>query len=320
MQFDVGPGLAERYGLDPELCAGAQFGERPWQRAQYVVRSPGPETPETLATLRIRSWHNFGNLVYQLLHALAFAEERGVPAISGPPLPWFRSGTVAGVALRFGQPFKRPALLGHYFYPQPLGLARAVPAGAPRPRPAGPLRRERRGPSGAFDPGEPGEPDEMVVHLRSGDVFGADPHPDYWPPSLAYYTAALADAAPRAVRLVCQDRVHPLLGPLVEWGRRHGVPVRVQVSDDLRADLATLTSATTLCISQGTLGLAAAWLSRSVQRVYLPRGAHTEELRALGTTVVEAALPAPPGPWQASPEQVATLGDHARPVPLRRVP
>lgn len=320
MQFDVGPGLAERYGLDPELCAGAQFGERPWQRAQYVVRSPGPETPQTLATLRIRSWHNFGNLVYQLLHAVAFAEERGVPAISGPPLPWFRSGTVAGVALRFGQPFKRPALLGHYFYPQPLGLRE-------------PFRRAHlvRGLRDLFDvsatdrpapstPGEPGESDEMVVHLRSGDVFGADPHPDYWPPSLAYYTAALADAAPRAVRLVCQDRVHPLLGPLVEWGRRHGVPVRVQVSDDLRADLATLTSATTLCISQGTLGLAAAWLSRSVQRVYLPRGAHTEELRALGTTVVEAALPAPPGPWQASPEQVASLGDHARPVPLRRVP
>ena len=314
MQFDVGPALAERYGLDPELCAGAQFGERPWQRAQYVLRAPGPETPETLATLRIRSWHNFGNMVYQLLHALAFAEERGVPAISGPPLPWFRGGTVAGVALRLGQPFKRPALVGHYFYPQPLGLRE-------------PFRRPHliRGLRDLFDVTEadrpgPATPGEMVVHLRSGDVFGADPHPDYWPPSLAYYTAALADAAPSAVRLVCQDRVHPLLGPLEEWGRRHGVPVRVQVSDDLRADLATLTEASTLCISQGTLGLAAAWLSPNVQRVYLPRGAHTEELRALGTAVVEAVLPAPTHAWRASPEQVTTLSDHAHPVPLRVVP
>jgi hypothetical protein len=253
-------------------------------------------------------------MVYQLLHALAFAEERGVPAISGPPLPWFRGGKVAGVALRLGQPFKRPALVGHYFYPQPLGLRE-------------PFRRPHliRGLRDLFDVTEadrpgPATPGEMVVHLRSGDVFGADPHPDYWPPSLAYYTAALADAAPRAVRLVCQDRVHPLLGPLEEWGRRHGVPVRVQVSDDLRADLATLTEASTLCISQGTLGLAAAWLSPNVQRVYLPRGAHTEELRALGTAVVEAVLPAPADAWRASPQQVATLSDHAHPVPLRVVP
>ena len=160
----------------------------------------------------------------------------------------------------------------------------------------------------------------MVVHLRSGDVFGDDPHPGYWPPALGYYTAAIADAAPSAVRLVCQDRVHPLLDPLERWGRDHGLPVAVQVSDDLRADLATLTSTTTLCISQGTLGLASAWLSPVVERVYLPRGAHTEELRALGTTVVEAAVPAPPGPWQASPQQVAGLARETDPVALRVVP
>jgi len=313
MQFDVGPELAARYGLDPELCAGAQFGDLPWQRAPYFVRSPGPRPPVTLATLRVKSWHNFGNLVYQLLHALAFAEEQGVPAISGPPLPWFRNGTVAGVALGLGEPFKRPALVGHYFYPQPLGLGE-------------PFRRAHlvRGLRELFDVGVEDRPagpasGEMVVHLRSGDVFSDDPHPGYWPPALGYYTAAITDAAPTAVRLVCQDRVHPLLDPLERWGRDLGLPVTVQVSDDLRADLATLTSATTLCISQGTLGLASAWLSASAERVYLPRGAHTEELRALGTTVVEAAVPTPPEPWQASPAQVASLARDTDPVALHVV-
>jgi hypothetical protein len=313
MLFDVGPELAQRYGLDPALCAGAQIGKWPWQKAEYRVRSPGPQPPLTLATLRIPTWRNFGNMVYQLLHALAFAEEQGIPAISGPPLSWFRSGTVAGVDLRFGEPFKRPALVGHYFYPQPLGVQV-------------PFRRAHliRGLRTLFEvdgADRPGErvPGELVVHLRSGDVFSANPHPNYWPPALGYYTAVLADAAPRAVRLVCQDRVHPLLEPLERWGHEHGVPVAVQVSDDLRADLATLTSATTLCISQGTLGLASAWLSASAERVYLPRGAHTEELRALGTTVVEAAVPAPPGAWQASPEQVADLVRDSDPVALHVV-
>src|SRR3954467_13918199 len=121
MQFDVGPQLAARYGLDPELCAGAQFGDRPGQRAPYLVRSPGPEPPLTLATLRVKSWHNFGNMLQQVLHALTFAERTGVPTVSGPASPWWRGGQVDGVRMTFGEPFRRPALVGHFFYPQPLG-------------------------------------------------------------------------------------------------------------------------------------------------------------------------------------------------------
>ena len=208
MQFEVGAQLAKRYGLDPDGCAGAQFGERPWHRARYVVRSPGPDEPVEIATVRIRGWHNLGNMVYQLLHALAFAERRDIAAVSGPGTPWFGPGTVAGVRLSFGTPFERPALAGHYFYPQPLGIEE-------------PWRQEHHllGLRALFsvEPDRTVTTDEMVVHLRSGDVFGTDPHPDYRPPALGYYTSAIAHAGPGAVRLVCQDRVHPLLRPLQAW-------------------------------------------------------------------------------------------------------
>ena len=265
MQFEVGAELAKRYGLDADRCAGAQFGERPWHRARYVVRSPGPEEPAEIATVRIRSWHNLGNMVHQLLHALAFAERHDIPAVSGPVTPWFEAGTVAGVRLSFGTPFERPALAGHYFYPQPLGIQEPWRLG-----------RHLEGLRTLFavDPDPTVTPDEMVVHLRSGDASGADPHPDYWPPSLGYYTSAVTHAGPRAVRLVCQDRIHPLLEPLRTWCEASGVRARVQVSDDLRADVATLTAATTLCISQGTLGLSSGWLSPVVRSVTSP-GART---------------------------------------------
>ena len=308
MQFDVGPELGARYGLDPELCAGAQFGDRPWQRAPYFVRSPGPKPPVTLATLRIKSWHNFGNMLQQMLHALTFAERNGVPTISGPASPWWRGGEVGGVRMSFAEPFRRPALVGHFFYPQPLGLAE-------------PLRQSRhlRLLRALFTVKAAEASDEMVVHLRSGDVFGRDPHPDYWPPALGYYTSAIDHAGARGVRLVCQDWEHPLLGPLVEWCRQRGVDCSVQVSDDLRTDLAILTGARTLCISQGTLGLSAAWMSPRLERVYLPRGTHVGELRGLGVEVIEAVPPTPLGPWQASPEQVAGLVQGADPVPLQIV-
>jgi hypothetical protein len=278
MQFDVGAELAERYGLDAAGCAGEPFGTQPWHRATYYVGAPGPGRPTTIASVRIRGWHNLGNQVHQLLHALAFAEQNGIDTISGPATPWFRSGTVAGVRLSFGGRFARPALVGHYFYPQPLGVAE-------------PWRRTHhlRGLRELFavepDPTVPA--DEMVVHLRSGDVFGADPHPGYFPPHLGYYTSAVAHAVERgavtSVRLVCQDHVHPVLEPLRGWCLARGLGATVQVSDDLHADVATLVAGRTLGISQGTLGLSAGWLSPVLRTVYLPPGAHVRDLLDLGS-------------------------------------
>ena len=312
MQFDVGAELAERYGLDAAGCAGEPFGPRPWHRATYYVGAPGPEQPSTIASVRIRGWHNLGNLVQQLLHALAFAEQNDLEVVSGPATPWFRSGTVAGTRLTIGGRFPRPALVGHYFYPQPLGVAE-------------PWRRTHhlRGLRDLFAvaPDPTVAPDEMVVHLRSGDVFGADPHPDYWPPHLGYYTSAVAHAvehgAAASVRLVCQDRVHPLLEPLRSWCSDRGLGATVQVSDDLHADVATLVAGRTLCVSQGTLGLSSAWLSPAVRTVYLPPGAHVRDLLDLGVQVLEADLPSTGEPWRASPGQVAGLGRETGPVPLR---
>lgn len=312
MQFDVGAELAERYGLDAAGCAGEPFGERSWHRATYHVGAPGPEQPTTIASVRIRRWHNLGNQVHQLLHALAFAEQNGIETVSGPATEWFRSGPVDGIRLVLGGRFARPALVGHYFYLQPLGVAE-------------PWRRTHhlRGLRDLFavDPDPTVAADEMVVHLRSGDVFGTDPHPDYWPPHLGYYTSAISHAVHQgeaaSVRLVCQDLVHPLLDPLRAWCGDRGLAVTVQVSDDLRADVATLVAGRTLCVSQGTLGLSAGWLSPVVRTVYLPPGAHVRDLLDLGVRVLEAELPAGGEAWHASPEQVAGLRRAAAPVPLR---
>jgi hypothetical protein len=314
MQHEVGPALARRYGLDLALCAGAPFGDRPWQWARYVVGGDAGGDATEVAAVRVRGWHNVGNMVQQLLHALTFAERHGIAVVSGPANPWFDSGPAGTVRLALARPFPRPALVGYYFYPQPLGLAQPW-----RPQhqveALRTLFRVRPDPSVT--------PEEVVVHLRSGDVFGPDPHPDYRPPGMGYYTSALervvADDGVVAARLVCQDRVHPLLGPLEAWCRRRGLTTRVQVSDDLHADLATLTAARSLVLSQGTLGLSAAWLSRAVRSVVLPRGNHVGELRALGVRVLEADLPAG-DPWLAGPDQVAALARERAAVDLVEVP
>lgn len=299
MRFEVTPELADRYGLDREACRGVPFGAHPWQREPYAVRWPGPEEPREIRGVHVTGWHNFGNMVVQLVHALAFAERHGIEVVTGPENPWFRRGRAAGVRLALGRPPRRPALVGKFFYLQPLGLT-ALDRG---PQHIRPLRRLF-----ALNGEPPRAAEDLVVHLRSGDVFGPSPHPVYWPPALDYYRAAVLQSGARSVRLVSQDRQHPLLEPLRQWCAGRGITCEVQVSD-LAEDLRALTSARMLCLSQGTMGMTAAWLSRTVRTVFVPFADEARELVALGVEVYAAGSTNPPDrePWTASSGQIAGL-------------
>jgi hypothetical protein len=107
---------------------------------------------------------------------------------------------------------------------------------------------------------------------------------------------------------VSQDDRHPAIAPFLEWCRDRGVAAE-RFSSSLRDDLAVLASARSLCLSVGTMGLAAAWLSERVEQVFVPREDQIDELRARGIAVWSADLPSAPelGPWTGSAEQSATL-------------
>lgn len=298
MRFDVTRELADRYGLDWEACQGVPFGEHPWQREQYVVRAAGRRPPEELRGVHVRQWHNFGNMVWQVTHALMFADRHGVDVVTGPENPWFDTGPARGVRLAFGRPPRRPALAGNFFYLQPLGLE------GPGREPYLAALRDRFVLRDQADPSR----EDLVIHLRSGDVFGTSPHPAYWPPTLGYYLGAIALSGARSVRVVSQDWAHPFLVPLQRWCAEHGLTCEVQVSD-LTRDLLALTSARVLCLSQGTMGLAAASLSYRAETVFVPFERDARELVGLGLDVHAEAVAEPPDrkPWVASESQVSSL-------------
>ncbi len=228
MQFEVGAELAKRYGLDADRCAGAQFGERPWHRARYVVRSPGPEEPAEIATVRIRSWHNLGNMVHQLLHALAFAERHDIPAVSGPVTPWFerrhRRGGPALVRHAVQAPgARRPLLL-----PAAARDPGALAAGAPPGGAANPVRGRSRPDRHAGRDGRPPEVRRRVRRRSAPRLLAAVPgllHERRHPRGCPCRPAGLpgpgsppARAAPGLVR--GQRRAGPRAGVRRPAGRR----------------------------------------------------------------------------------------------------
>jgi len=299
VEYDVTPEVAERYRLDLAACRGERFGVHHFQRELYGLIGRGDSAPAELGGVHVRKWHNFGNMLVQLSHAFTFASAHGLPVVSGAETSWFREGRVDGTRLVLGRRAQRDLLEGNFFYAHPIGLR-------PNPEATGQKITELRR-LFTLEPLEQRRPRQLVIHARSGDVFGDNPHPDYAPPPLGYYLSAIEQADPRRVLVVAQDHHHPFLGDLQRGCARLGLGFDVQVSS-LEEDLRALTSATMLCLSQGTMGVGAALLSRRVKRVFLPSSPQSRRLGSLPAEVyADPAINPFKGSWKASDDQIEAL-------------
>jgi len=299
MEYDVTPEVAERYGLDLEACRGAVFGHRHFHRERYALVGRDGHSPAELGGVHIRKWHNFGNMLIQLCNAFAFARTHGLAVVSGPEQPWFREGRIQGVRFVVGRRAQRDLLEGPFFYRLPLGLPEDNNLAK---RHAVQLRKLF-----LVEPTAERRPRQLVIHVRSGDVFGANPHSDYAPPPLGYYLSAIEQADPLQVLVVAQDHHHPFFDDLAQACAQRGIGFDVQVSS-LEDDLRALTSASMLCLSQGTMGVGAALLSHRLERVFLPSPYQAARLDPLPAQVYAATETNPfPGHWSASPEQIEAL-------------
>lgn len=307
MLHEISAEVAETYGLDAALLNGAPIGPLPWQREVYRVRAKRDAELVPFRSLRINRWLNFGNMVGQLARAVAFAGRHDVPLVTGPESAWFETGRVAGVRVRLDGAVRGPALEGRFFYGPVLGIDDEIPVEVLRD-----LRRRF-----VAAPTEPAW--DLAIHIRSGDIFGDDPHPAYWPQPLSYFQAVVAQVRPARVAVVSQDERHPAIASLLAWCRDRGIAAELR-SASLREDVGVLVSSRSLCLSVGTMGLAAGWLSDRVEQVFVPRAEQVGELLALGVDVWSADLPGATalGPWTGAAEQCAGLLDAPAPE-LRRL-
>lgn len=57
---------------------------------------------------------------------------------------------------------------------------------------------------------------DLVIHIRSGDIFSSRPHPNYTPPPLSYYTKEINKHNYSKIIIVCEDTVNPVVNKLLE--------------------------------------------------------------------------------------------------------
>lgn len=107
----------------------------------------------------------------------------------------------------------------------------------------------------------------LVIHLRSGDVFGVNPHPNYGQPPLAFYKRVLAHDHWDKVTVVAEDTSNPVCNELLSLLDNLGIPTLLS-GETLESALSEIRNSRYLVSSAGTFCPAICWLSPTPRVIF----------------------------------------------------
>ena len=105
--------------------------------------------------------------------------------------------------------------------------------------------------------------DDLIIHIRSGDIFSLNPHPNYVPPPLSYYTKQIDKYKYKKIIIVCEDRVNPVINKLLEL-YENSIYKKNNLIDDIRI----LLGASNIIFSVGTFVPSLMLLSENIKYLY----------------------------------------------------
>jgi len=302
----------------------ARFSDGRLRPETYRVHNLMPNGTSTPSGLRVIREGRFANNVLQMVQAIEVARKYGlgfVQMFESEHFDFSRSAPIQQPRI-LSSSAPRPESVtveGDFFYPDRIApaLGRStsyspdVVAGA----------REWLVPYLDLPGGgESVASDELLVHIRTGDLFGERPHPRYGQPPLAFYVAAIERALEldfKQVRIIAEDRLNPVINALEAHLLAVGVPSSSQIGQSLGHDLATLIAGRGLVFGRGTFGLAICMLSSNVRVVFEATGSRAYPLmfpsmeHLVSANIAEAGY----GPfrhWDGSPEQRAEMLTYPR--------
>ena len=114
---------------------------------------------------------------------------------------------------------------------------------------------------------------DLVIHIRSGDIFKSKPHPIYVPPPLSYYTEAIDKYKYEKIHIICEDTINPVTNKLRKLYKN-----AVYEKNTLEKDIRIILGATNIIYSVGTFIPALMLLSNNNKYIY-GEACNKEELK-----------------------------------------
>jgi hypothetical protein len=154
--------------------------------------------------------------------------------------------------------------------------------------------------------------DELLIHIRSGDIFKNWINPHYVQPPLSFYTTIVdrlfGAGEVTSVRLVFENRLNPVIDALEKFLFERNIPFSTQ-SGSIIQDIEALVNGRQMLFGLGTFGPAICHLSDEVDRVFFFAPGAPRVFSAIPSVhdvfeVVDGAgRYMKSGDWRNSPEQ-----------------
>jgi hypothetical protein len=107
--------------------------------------------------------------------------------------------------------------------------------------------------------------DEVLIHIRSGDIFDNKPHQEYVMPPLSYYTNILNNNNFSKIYLIAEDRKNPVINKLLELYSNISFEM-----GNLNKDIRLLLGSSNVIVSFGTFTSTLLTLSDNIKNIYKP--------------------------------------------------
>ena len=114
---------------------------------------------------------------------------------------------------------------------------------------------------------------DLLIHIRSGDIFSSDPHPMYVPPPLVYYIKEIDKCKYEKIHIICEDTKNPVVNELLKLYKN-----AVYEKNTLEKDIILILGATNIIFSVGTFIPSLMLLSNNIKYLYGTLYSNNKEL------------------------------------------
>lgn len=149
--------------------------------------------------------------------------------------------------------------------------------------------------------------DEIVIHIRGGDIFSRNPHRAYVQPPMSYYNNVTKNY--KQTMIISEDKKNPCINHLL---KNNNVKFK---SSSVMSDLEYLCNAQNLMIGFSSFGIIPFFCSKKLKNYYIPnyvdniwfKGNYGNEIN---THKIEIKNYIEVGNWKNTPEQINLMLSH----------
>lgn len=107
---------------------------------------------------------------------------------------------------------------------------------------------------------------DLIIHIRSGDVYNSNPHPGWVQPPLNFYENIIKEKDWRKIILICEDDKSPIIKPLLN--KYNNIIFRIQ---PLQQDIIYIIQSKNICFGMGSFVPSLLLLNSNLNTIYYPK-------------------------------------------------